>query len=64
MCDENERNKETNKKKRRTCKNVIDGRREFIGRVWKSSVIDCKEAQIVYHEDTISLVNEWMGARG
>ena len=46
------------------CKNVIDGRREFIGRVWKSSVIDCKEVQVVYNEDTICLVNEWMGARG
>ena len=34
------------KKKQRTRKNIIDGRRGFIGRLWKSSMIDCKEPQV------------------
>ena len=33
VCDENERNKQRNKKKRHACKNVFDGRRAFIGRL-------------------------------
>ena len=41
VCDENER-----KYVLQTKKNVIDGRREFIGRLWKSSIIDCKEPQV------------------
>ena len=43
VCDENERKKE--EKKRRALKNVIDGRRAFIGSVCKSGMIDCKEPQ-------------------
>ena len=40
--------KETNEEKRYACKNVVDGRKEFIGRVWKSGMIDCKELQVDY----------------
>ena len=34
------------RKKRRARKNVFDGRREFIGRLWKSSMINRKEPQV------------------
>ena len=37
---------ELEEKKRRAHKNVFDGRREFIGRLWKSSIIDRKEPQV------------------
>ena len=47
--------KET-KKKRRACKNVIDGRRKFIGCVWQSSVIDSKEAQA----DTLNVLHNYL----
>ena len=47
VCDKNERKKvlET-KKKYGAHKNVSDGRSEFIGCLWKSSMIDCKEPQV------------------
>ena len=44
VCDENERNKQ--EKKRRAHKNVFDGRRAFIGRLWQGGLIDCKEPQV------------------
>ena len=37
---------ENETKKQHACKDVIDGRKEFIGRVWKSSMIDWKEPQV------------------
>ena len=37
---------ELEEEKRRARKNVFDGRREFIGRLWKSSMIDRKEPQV------------------
>ena len=37
---------ELERKKRRMHKNVTDGRREFIGYLWKSSMIDCKKSQV------------------
>ena len=44
VCDENERNKQTkkqrNKKKRRARKNVIDGRKHYIGRLQKTGEKD------------------------
>ena len=46
LCDENERNKQTKKTTIYVCKNSIDGRRAFIGHVWKSSIINCKEPQV------------------
>ena len=44
VCDENERKKQ--RRKNDVHKNVVDGRREFIGRMWKSSIIDSKELQV------------------
>ena len=44
VCDENESRRI--RKKRRVRKNVFDGRREFIGHLWKSSMIDRKEPQV------------------
>ena len=47
VCDENEsRRIIIIRKKRRARKNVFDGRREFIGRLWKSSMINRKEPQV------------------
>ena len=41
VCDENERNKQRNKKKkRRARKNVIDGRKHYIGRLQKTGEKD------------------------
>ena len=40
VCDENETKKKRNKKKRRARKNVIDGRRHFIGRLRKTGEND------------------------
>ena len=60
VCNENERNKETKKKKRRAPK-IIDDRKEFIRRVRKTRVMDIKRLQVndsSYIEGTICLVNE------
>ena len=48
VCDENERNKQTNKEEEENnvCVNVTDRRRAFIGHVWQNSMIDCKEPQV------------------
>ena len=47
VCDENEcKSRSIIRKKQRACKNVFDGRREFIGCLWKSSMIDRKEPQV------------------
>ena len=43
VCDENE---SRIRKKRRACNNVIDGRGEFIRRLWKCRVIDINELQV------------------
>ena len=62
VCDENERNKQTTKKKRRAPKIFFDGRKEpFIRRVRKTRVMDIKRLQVndsSYIEGTICLVNE------
>ena len=42
VCDENE----TRRKKRRMCKNVIDGRKPFIRCLWKGHVMDISEFQV------------------
>ena len=38
--------KQRNKKKQHVHKNVIDGRRSFIGCPYKSSMIDCQESPV------------------
>ena len=44
VCDENERNKE--EKKRRARKNIIDGRRAFIGYLRKTRAMDINQLQL------------------
>ena len=61
--------KETNKeeKKRRARKNIIDGRRAFIGYLWKTRAMDINQLQLDdcwYNEGTICLVDKLMGAWG
>ena len=34
------------RKKQRACKNVFDGREEFIRRLWKGHVMDINEPQV------------------
>ena len=63
VCDENERNKQTNKerKKQWAPKIFFDSRKEFIRRVRKTRVMDIKRLQVndsSYIEGTICLVNE------
>ena len=65
VCDENERNKEEKNDAR--YKNIIDGRRAFIGYLWKTHAMDINQLQVDdcwYNEGTICLVNELMGAWG
>ena len=45
VCDENERNKQR-KKKRRARKNIIDGRRAFIGYLRKTRAMDINQLQL------------------
>ena len=62
VCDENERNKQTRKKKKRRAPKIFfDGRKEFIRRVQKTCIMDIKRLQVndsSYIEGTICLVNE------
>ena len=44
VCDENESRRI--RKKRRARKNVFDGRREFIRRLWKGHVMDINKPQV------------------
>ena len=47
MCDENERNKQTNKEKKRQAPKIFfDSRKEFIRRVRKTRAMDIKQLQI------------------
>ena len=58
MCDENETKKQ--RKKRRARKNVIDGRKHFIGRLHKTSEDDrdkLRDNDSGHNEGTICLVN-------
>ena len=60
MCDENERKKQT-RKKRLAHKNVIDGRKPFITPVSKTGETDLHELWVNdygYNEGAICLVNE------
>ena len=66
VCDENERNKEI-RKKRRARKNVIDGRKHYIGRLQKTGEKDWDKLRVNdygHNEGTICLVNGWMCAKG
>ena len=60
VCDENERNTETNKEKQSMPKNVIHGRKLFIMPIPKAGENNLHELQVNdsgYNEGTICLVN-------
>ena len=53
--------------KQRVCKNVIDGRKHFIGRLQKTGENDWGKLWVNdsgHYEGTISLVNRWMSPKG
>ena len=60
VCDENETNKETKKKKRRARKKVFGGRKPFIRRAQRTGENDLDKLRANdsgYNEGTICLVN-------
>ena len=61
VCDENERNKQT-RKKRRERKNYIHGRKPFITPMWRTSENDLHEPWGDDNEGTICLVSGLAGA--
>ena len=59
--------KKQTKKKRRVRKNVIDGRKDFIGCIRKTNENNWNKLRVNdsgYNEGTICLLNGWMGAKG
>ena len=67
VCNENERNKQTKKKKQRARKNVIHGRKPFITPIRRTGENDLDEPRgnnYGYNEGTICLVSRSIGGKG
>ena len=63
----NKETKKQRKKKRRACKNIIDGRRPFIRDARKTRAMDINQLQTNdywYNKGTICLVSGWVSAKG
>ena len=46
VCDENERKKESRRKKQHAHKNIFNGSEEFIRHLWKGHVMDINKLQV------------------